>query len=133
MFLSPFHNAFPLTTTASSLHSSNSYRAQCLLQLDLNRLTVAFAFPRVKQAVFFPGNTAVPNPFQHCFQSFSINILHSCKFLELTLDQKCSSISHINSLKAKCSNTIIILKYSYLSHRMLGSHINSIKLSHALK
>jgi len=58
-----------------------------------------------------------PLPKLYC-QNFPINILTHYKFLGLTFDHKLTWMLHIKNLKAKCINTINVLKY--LSHPRLG-------------
>jgi len=69
--------------------------------------------------VIFQKKSSRPIPFPNLqLQNFKVNRKSTTKFLGLTFDSKSASTPHIKILKAKCLNTLNILKY--LSHPHTG-------------
>ena len=123
--------SFPLTQRlfaddySISLLSSNPHRAARLLQQTLDAISswaadrgFRFTSDKTGLVIFRKHHRSIsPLPTLYC-QGFLINILTHYKFLGLIFDQKLTWILHIKFLKAKCINTINVLKY--LSHPRLG-------------
>ena len=124
---------FPLTRRlfaddfSVSLASSNPKRAARLLQLTLDKISSwstapGFRFSPDKKTVLIifhkiHSRPPSPPPLLH-LQNFPITLQMSTKFLGLTFHSNSSWTPHIKILKAKCLNSLNIIKY--LSHPRTG-------------
>ena len=123
--------AFPLTQRlfaddfSISLQSSHPHRAARLLQHTLDKISswssdrgYRFSSQKTGLVIFKKHRRRLPLIPPLLLQGFTINTFSKYKFLGLTFDHKLSWTPHIKILKAKCVNTLKIIKY--LSHPRIG-------------
>jgi len=139
VFPSPSLNAY-LQMTSASPSNPQIPAERCA---SCNSPSIKFLHgPPIGDTVSPSGKTALVifrkhrrqvSPPPLLLQGFTINILTTYKFLGVTFHYKFSWIPHIKLSKAKCINSLNVLKY--LSHPCLGCnrncYSNSIKVSSA--